>query len=113
MGPEIIGWVSSAVLVLTISSQVLKQWRADSTKGVSSLLFIGQTVASTGLLVYSAILGDTVFIITNALMLVAAIVGLTILVHKRRSEKKGQGAHDEPTTEEYPPEEQAPRSLVH
>jgi uncharacterized protein with PQ loop repeat len=32
---EIIGWVSSMILVFTIGKQIHKQWREDSSDGVS------------------------------------------------------------------------------
>ena len=88
---EIIGWVSSAILVLTISTQVLRQWRSGTSKGVSTWLFVGQFVASTGFCVYSVLLHNSVFIATNGLMAVAALVGLAIVrIHRRREARPAQ-----------------------
>ena len=75
---QIIGWVSSAVLFATIVVQVRKQWAERTAKGVSKGLFVGQAMASLGFLVYSALLGNAVFVVTNAAMLIAAIVGAAI-----------------------------------
>lgn len=82
---EVLGWLSSFVLVLTISTQVHRQWRSGTSKGVSHWLFIGQFAASTGFCVYSVLLKNWVFIATNGLLAVEALVGLAIVrVHRRR-----------------------------
>jgi uncharacterized protein with PQ loop repeat len=84
MGIEIIGWISSGILVLTIGKQVYKQWQAGSSEGVSKWLFIGQTAASIGFTIYSWLVHNWVFVVTNALMLVNALVGFGIVLHHRR-----------------------------
>lgn len=82
---EATGWVSSAILVLTIGTQVHKQWKAGTSKGVSKWLFIGQFSASTGFLVYSALIENYVFVVTNGLLALAAVLGLSIvLIHRAR-----------------------------
>jgi MtN3 and saliva related transmembrane protein len=81
---EIIGWVSSFLLVLTIAKQVHKQWKEGSSEGVSRWLFVGQLGASTGFTVYSWLVGNWVFVVTNALMLGNGIAGLLIVLHHRR-----------------------------
>jgi uncharacterized protein with PQ loop repeat len=81
---EILGWCSSIVLVITIATQIRKQWRAGTSEGVSPFLFIGQATASLGFTVYSALLGNWVFTLTNAVMLLAAIVGLLVFVRFKR-----------------------------
>ena len=52
---DALGWFSSALLLVTIGVQVTKQWRDKTSKGVSPWLFIGQMAASTGFVVYSAL----------------------------------------------------------
>jgi len=82
---EVIGWAASGVLVLTILSQIRRQWREGTSKGVSTWLFIGQMAASAGFTWYSVLLRNVVFVVTNALMLLSAIMGLLIvLMHRRR-----------------------------
>jgi MtN3 and saliva related transmembrane protein len=82
---EAIGWASSLILLLTISTQVLRQYRSGTSEGVSPWLFIGQFTASTGFCTYSALVGDLVFTVTNGTMAVAALTGLTIVyLHRRR-----------------------------
>ena len=89
---EAIGWVSSFILVLTIGKQVYKQWQEGSSENVSKWLFIGQMAASAGFLVYSILQRNAVFIATNAVMMVNAILGLLIVFHHRRRERKKREA---------------------
>src|SRR5688500_3281741 len=56
MLPEVIGWLSSAILLATLLRQVHTQWRERSTQGVSRWLFRGQFTASCGFLIYSLLL---------------------------------------------------------
>ncbi len=81
---QIIGWTASVILLLTIFSQIARQYRERTSQGVSRWLFIGQIAASAGFTAYSVLVGNIVFIVTNALMLLSAIVGLAIVVRHRR-----------------------------
>jgi len=87
MNPDIIGWASSVVLLLTIFRQVKKQWDAGRSEGVSHWLFIGQMSASTGFIIYSWMLQNWVFVVTNALLLVSAAVGQVIYMHNKAGER--------------------------
>ena len=91
MGSEAIGWFSSFVLVLTIANQVYKQWKSGTSKGVSKWLFVGQITASTGFTLYSVLVRNWVFVVTNALLLVSAIVGGLIVLKHRRAQRRGVG----------------------
>lgn len=82
---QIIGWASSLILVLTISKQVYKQWSDGDSEGVSKWLFIGQIAASVGFTVYSFLIWNPVFIFTNSLLLIAAVLGLVILICHKKS----------------------------
>ncbi len=82
---EAVGWLSSAILLLTLSTQIAKQWRERSSKGVSRWLFLGQVAASSGFLIYSALVANWVFVVTNAFILVGALVGAALTWHHRRS----------------------------
>ena len=87
---EIVGWASSVILVLTIGKQVYKQWHEGSSEGVSKWLFIGQMAASLGFTVYSWLVGNMVFVVTNSLMLLNALIGFGIVLrHRRRTRRKG------------------------
>lgn len=87
---QIIGFASSFILLLTIGKQVYKQWSEGTSEGVSKFLFLGQITASVGFLIYSIMKNDKVFIVTNALMVVNSLVGIAILFHHRRRERKSQ-----------------------
>jgi MtN3 and saliva related transmembrane protein len=88
MTTELIGWASSVVLLFTVSQQVYKQWQSGSSKGVSRWLFVGQVSASTGFVIYSWLLQNWVFVVTNALVGLNAMVGQVIVLHHRRKSKE-------------------------
>ncbi len=81
---QFIGWASSIILLATLIAQVSRQWRSRSAEGVSWWLFVGQIAASTGFLIYSVLIGNHVFIVTNGLILLTAISGQIIFMAKRR-----------------------------
>jgi MtN3 and saliva related transmembrane protein len=95
---EVLGWLSSMVLLLTIGKQVHKQWKEGASEGVSHWLFVGQCVASAGFTLYSFLVHNWVFVVTNALMLISAIAGWVILQRNRRRKARG-GGHEESTPE--------------
>ena len=82
---NLIGWSASAILLATILSQILRQWKSGTSEGVSRWLFIGQIAASVGFSLYSWLVRDTVFIFTNLLMLCSAVAGLLIVLKHRRA----------------------------
>jgi len=92
MMTEIVGWMASVILMLTISRQVYTEWRTGSTAGVSHWLFTGQCAASLGFVVYSALLSNWVFVSTNVFLLVTAIVGQVIYRRNKRLEQRQASA---------------------
>jgi MtN3 and saliva related transmembrane protein len=84
---EAIGWASSAVLLATIMRQVYTQWKTKSTAGVSHWLFIGQLTASIGYTLYSYLLHNWVFLTSNAVLLVTAILGQFLYIHNKKTAK--------------------------
>jgi uncharacterized protein with PQ loop repeat len=83
---EVIGWTSSVILVLTIAWQVRKQWHDRTSAGVSTWLFVGQLAASVGFTIYSLLVRNWVFAVTNGIMIVNGLLGYAITVrHKRAS----------------------------
>ena len=82
---QVIGWTASVVLVATIGWQVLKQWREQTSRGVSLWLFIGQMTANSLFLAYALIIGDLVFMTANAFLLATSLVGLLIKLHHGRT----------------------------
>jgi MtN3 and saliva related transmembrane protein len=85
---DLLGWVSSTILVITLFVQVRKQWHDDTSRGVSPMLFVGQLAASIGFLVYAVQIDNYVFIVTNSLTTIAALMGLWITRrHQRRRDQ--------------------------
>lgn len=87
---DYLGWAASAVLLLTLGRQVWVQWKERRTDGLSSGLFLGQMTASVGFTIYSALIGNAVFVLTNAALLATAIVGQGIYRRNVRLEKSRQ-----------------------
>jgi MtN3 and saliva related transmembrane protein len=89
---EVLGWSSSLILLATIVAQIHKQWREQSGEGVSRWLFIGQCAASSGFTLYSFLVRNWVFTITNGLLTLSAIVGwvLTARLKNRKSAQAHQ-----------------------
>jgi uncharacterized protein with PQ loop repeat len=85
---ELIGWVSSLILLATLGRQVYTQWRSKTAAGVSRWLFVGQLAASSGFALYSWLLGNWVFLATNIALLATAIAGEVIYI----SNKQRRGA---------------------
>jgi MtN3 and saliva related transmembrane protein len=75
MNPDIIGWTASIILLATLIRQIVRQVQDGSGSGVSRWLFIGQSAASIGFIVYSVMVDNWVFIVTNSCILATAIVG--------------------------------------
>jgi MtN3 and saliva related transmembrane protein len=75
---EIIGWASSVILLLTLIRQVKKEWEEKNSKGLSKWLFVGQLIASVGFTVYSYLVSNWVFMVTNGLLTINNVIGIYI-----------------------------------
>ena len=84
MNADLVGWASAGILLTTIVQQVYTQWKTASTAGVSKWLFIGQTLASLGFSIYSAMTDNMVFLSVNVALLLSAIAGELIYWRNRR-----------------------------
>ena len=84
MAPDIIGWGASAILIATLARQTWRQWKDPDPRGVSHSLFVGQIAASIGFVSYSWMMRNWVFIVTNSLILVTAIVGQLVFLRAQR-----------------------------
>lgn len=78
-----VGWAAVLILFATMAGQAWKQWRDRVKHGISKLFFVGQITSSCLFLVYSALVGDYVFVVGNALVLTAAVAGGAILWFNR------------------------------
>jgi len=85
---DIIGWTSAVILLLTLARQVYTEWRDRSTRGLSRWLFIGQFAASSGFVIYSWLLENWVFLVTNLLLLITAAMGQWMYVRNKKNKKK-------------------------
>ncbi|MDX2052835.1 MAG: hypothetical protein SFV15_10615 [Polyangiaceae bacterium] len=85
---DVLGWSSSVILLVTILAQVRKQWRDPAHAGVTKWLFVGQTAASLGFTLYSALLGNWIFTITNGLLLLSGVAGAWIAITHARSNNR-------------------------
>jgi len=83
---EVIGWASSLILLATLIKQVYKQWKEATSEGISKWLFIGQLAASVGFTVYSYLVGNWVFAVTNGLLTINNIIGIALYFYFRREE---------------------------
>lgn len=79
--PELLGWLSSLLLLITLGTQIAKQWRERSSEGVSGSLFVGQTLSSLGFAAYSALIGNWVFTVTNSLLVLSGLAGWMVTRH--------------------------------
>jgi MtN3 and saliva related transmembrane protein len=96
MYAEWIGWISSLILLATLGRQVYSQWLAGTTRGVSKWLFVGQFAASTGFSIYSWLLENWVFLVTNVALLLTAVAGeLIFLANRRRRYEPGPSPQPE------------------
>lgn len=90
MNADIVGWLSSLILVSTISRQVYTQWRTKRIDGVSKWLFVGQLTASLGFTIYSYMVDNWVFVFTNFFMFLTAVAGEFIYLSNKRHAKRQQ-----------------------
>jgi hypothetical protein len=83
-GVDWVGWLSSAVLLMTLGQQVRSQWMSGESRGVSRWLFAGQLLASLGFALYSYLLSNWVFLVTNLLLVINALLGEWVTVRNSR-----------------------------
>lgn len=89
---EIIGWASSVILLLTLVKQVYKQWQEGTGEGISKFLFVGQLAASVGFTVYSYLVKNWVFTVTNGLLTLNNLVGIYLYFYFKRKKKQPRPA---------------------
>ncbi|PPV07499.1 hypothetical protein XBLMG947_1712 [Xanthomonas bromi] len=70
-----VGWLASVTLIATLIRQTYKPSCSDAAHGVSRWLFLCQVSASVLLIVYNYFVGNMVFIVSNALILLPINTG--------------------------------------
>ena len=88
MGADLVGWAASAILLATLVRQIVVQARDPDSPGVSHWLFLGQMAASVLFVVYSALLDNWVFIVTNGCIQLTAVIGQVLAVRRRRAARR-------------------------
>jgi uncharacterized protein with PQ loop repeat len=96
---EAVGWTAAVILLLTVGRQVYTQWRSGTAQGVSKWLFAGQIAASTGFVVYSFLVGNAVFVLTNSFMLLTACLGQAIYLRNRQRDRRRRASSRSPAHE--------------
>ena len=81
---DLVGWSAVAVLFATMAGQAWKEWRDRVKHGVSKWFFAGQVAASVLFITYSAMVGSTIFVVGNTVVLLAASAGGAILAYNRK-----------------------------
>ena len=86
---ELIGWGMPMVLIPTFGLQTYKQWQNRHEHATASTLwfFILALVGVAGQVVYSWMLGNWVYFLLNACLVVTNSLGLAMAIHRR-------GIHD-------------------
>ncbi len=87
-GRDVIGWTSSLILLVTLTQQVYEQWKSGTSRGVSPWLFVGQLAASVGFSAYSILLKNWVFVVTNSILVLNALIGQYIVYRHRHRQKR-------------------------
>jgi lipid-A-disaccharide synthase-like uncharacterized protein len=108
IAPQLIGFSASAILLATLAHQVWKQWSSGKSEGVSPLLFAGQVLANIGMLTYSILLRDLVFITTNTLTLLTALLGFVVQMRHAARQRRGR---DDPAASLSGADEQRDRQV--
>lgn len=85
MFPDSIGWLASFVLLTPLVRQMWARLRSGSVQAVSRWLFIGQMTASVLFLVCGPALHNTLFVVSNAAIPLAAVASqMAFIVTSRR-----------------------------
>jgi len=83
MNADWVGWAAVAMLFTTMASQAWKEWRDRVKHGISRWFFVGQVTTSILFIAYSAMVGNRIFVVGNALVLAASLAGGAILAYNR------------------------------
>jgi hypothetical protein len=82
---EIIGWGSAVILLPRFGIQAYQQWQNRHEHAQASALwfFVLALVGVAGQVVYSWMLGNWVYFVLNACLVVTNSLGLALVLHRR------------------------------
>lgn len=90
MVKDLVGWISSGLLIITFGSQTYMQWKGESGK-YTIIFFVSAILGTAGNLIYSWLVHNTVFTILNAALVVNNSVGLGLaLAHQKRKKEEAK-----------------------
>ena len=72
MDPQIVGYIASAITVLTFLPQVIKTWKEKSAKDISLMMFLIAIANEILWIVYGVMIKNDVIIATNIVMMAMA-----------------------------------------
>ncbi len=110
---EIIGWGSAMVLLPTFGLQAFKQWENRHEHAPASTLwfFILALVGVTGQVVYSWMLGNWVYFVLNACLVVTNTLGLALAIHRWWIKGGPSSEHDAATVSREPARAETPWTI--
>jgi MtN3 and saliva related transmembrane protein len=73
---------------LKAAKKMTRIWDRQTSQGISKWLFVGQSMASVGFIIYSWQLRNWVFLVTNLLMLGTALFGQWIYLRNKTPEAR-------------------------
>lgn len=83
---DVIGYIAGAITTFTFLPQVIKTWKEKSAKDISILMFVIAAVNEILWIIYGIMEDSLVIILTNAILLVMALLMITF---KLRFDKNG------------------------
>ena len=75
---NLLGWSATLVLLVTLIAQIRREIQSGKVDAISPLLFVGQCAASLGFLTYSVLVDNLVFVVSNAMILIVALIGVYV-----------------------------------
>jgi uncharacterized protein with PQ loop repeat len=81
---ELIGWGSAILLLPTFGIQTLRQWEARHEPAPASSLwfFVLAFFGTGGQVIYSWLVGNRVYLVLNACLVVTNGIGLAVAIHR-------------------------------
>jgi hypothetical protein len=96
---EIIGWGSALLLLPTFGIQTYRQWhdRHQPVHAIGVWFFVLALAGTAGQVVYSWMVGNTVYFALNSVLVVTNAIGLAIAVYRwRRNTRSPRGFSGRP-----------------